>query len=938
MKIRHVLRKTALFAIAAVFVLPVPANAQNQITSPMEHFGFNIGDDYRLATYTQFVSYWQTLADESPRMIIEEIGPTAEGRGQLMAIVTSPENHLQLNRFKDISKRLALAEGLTDDEARELAEIGRAVVWIDGGLHASEVLGSHQLIEMSYQLVAHNDPETMRFLDDIVILLVQANPDGMELVSNWYMRNPEPSERSGEGLPRLYQKYTGHDNNRDSYMVTQPETENMARILYHEWIPQIMYNHHQFGPSGTIMWAPPYVAPFNYNYDPLLVMSHDLVGSAMHYRFIAEGKPGTTLRNGGPFSMWWNGGLLTTPYFHNMLGVLTETIGNPTPLEIPFVPERFLPSVDMPLPIAPQTWHFRQSIDYSITANKAVLDFASRYRETLLFNIYQMGRNSIERGSKDNWTIHPKRMERMMAAVEADTSIREAPQLPGALAGYISAGIPNTYYEGLYMPEERDPRGYIVPADQPDFPTATKFVNTLIKNGVTVHRATSNFEVGATRYPAGSYVVKTAQAFRPHVLDMFEPQAHPDNFLYEGAPPTPPYDNAGWTLSFQMGVEFDRILDGFDGPFKRIDGLAVSPAGQVRGANNATGFILSHEVNDAAIVTNRLLEGRHDVYWLEEPVSANGVEYPAGSVYVPARGSVTSMLQGMASELGLTFDGVRAAPGGDAYKLSAVKIGLWDQYGGSMPSGWTRWLMEQFEFPFEVVFPKTLDEVNLKDEFDVLVFVTDGIPASDGGENPFEQYFGGRIDHEAVPDEFQHMLGDVTVETTVPRLIEFIEDGGTIITIGSSTVMARHAGLPVENHLTDDNGAPLRPDKYFVPGSVLEVRVDNTQPLAYGVKDRVDVFFNNSPVLRLLPNAQSSGVTPVAWFDMDDPLRSGWSWGEHRLKGGVAIAQAEVGDGKLYLFGPEILNRAQPHGTFKFFFNGIHLAGAEEVRLGITND
>jgi hypothetical protein len=937
MKNRRDALVTVLLAVTAALVVAVPTYSQSPITTPMEHFGFNIGDDYQLATYTQFVSYWQMLAEESPRMIIEEIGPTEEGRGQLMAIVTSPENHQQLSRFKDISKRLALAEDLTDEQARELAEVGRAVVWIDGGLHASEVLGSHQLIEMSYQLVSQNDTETMRFLDDVIMLLVQANPDGMELVSDWYMRNPEPSERSDAGLPRLYQKYTGHDNNRDSYMVTQAETENMARILYHEWVPQIMYNHHQFGPSGTIMWAPPYVAPFNYNYDPLLVMSHDLVGSAMHYRFIAEGKPGTTLRNGGPFSMWWNGGLLTTPYFHNMLGVLTETVGNPTPLQIPFVPERILPSTDMPLPIGPQEWHFRQSIDYSITANRAVLDFASRYRETLLYNIYQMGRNSIERGSGDNWTLQPKRMESLMAAVEADTSIRKGPDLPGALAGYISAGIPIEYYEQLHKPEDRDPRGYILPADQPDFPTATKFVNTLIKNGVTVHRATSDFDVGGTQYPLGSYVVKTAQAFRPHVMYMFEPQAHPDNFEYEGAPPTPPYDNAGWTLVFQMGVEFDRVLEGFDGPFERIEGLAVPPLGRVRGANNAVGYLLSHQVNDAATATNRLLEAGQEVYWLEQPVTANGVDYPAGTLFVPAQGSAAETVQQVASDLGLVFDGVRSSPGGDALKINRVKIGLWDQYGGSMPSGWTRWLMEKFEFPFEVVFPKTLDEEDLKSKFDVLVFVTEGIPAADGGENPFEQYFGGHVDPETVPAEYQDMLGDITVGTTVPRLIEFVEEGGTIITIGSSTVLGRHAELPIESHLTDDRGAPLTPDKYFVPGSVLEVRVDNSQPLAYGMKDRVDVFFNNSPVFRLRPDAQSSGVTPVAWFDSDDPLRSGWSWGEHRLNGGVAIAQAKIGSGSLYLFGPEILNRAQPHGTFKFFFNGVFLAGAERVRLDLTN-
>ena len=180
-------------------------------------------------------------------------------------------------------------------------------------------------------------------------------------------------------------------------------------------------------------------------------------------------------------------------------------------------------------------------------------------------------------------------------------------------------------------------------------------------------------------------------------------------------------------------------------------------------------------------------------------------------------------------------------------------------------------------------------------------------------------------------------LGRVTVAKTVPHLLEFVEQGGTLLAIGSSTVIGGHAGLPIDDHLVDEAGRPLPWDKYYVPGSVLRVSVDNTRPIGYGFDKEVDVFFNNSPVLRLLPAAFQAGVQPVAWFDGEAPLRSGWAWGQHYLNGGVAIAEARLGAGALYLFGPEILNRGQPHGTFKFFFNGIHLAGAEKVQLDLTN-
>ncbi|MGD8319117.1 MAG: M14 family metallopeptidase [Gemmatimonadota bacterium] len=914
----------ALVSLAA----SLPAAAQD-VTRPEDFFGFPIGADYQLASYSQLEGYWKRLAQESPRMVVRDIGATAEGRRQLMAIVTSPENQARLEHYRDISRRLGLADGLAEEEARALAREGKAVVWIDGGLHASEVLGAQQLIETVYQMVSGTDAETLRILDDVIILFVQANPDGQELLADWYMREEDPLERTTGGIPVLYHKYVGHDNNRDSYMVNMPETWNMSKVLYIDWIPQIMYNHHQVGPAGAIMFAPPFRYPANYNIHPLVLAELEEVGLAMQTRFVVEQKPGVTMRGGGPFSTWWNGGLRTTAYFHNVIGLLTETQGNPTPIEIPFVPSRILPSGDAFMPVAPhETWHFRQSVDYEVTANKAVLAYAATNREQLLLNIWRAGHDQIERGSTDTWTLTPKRIARLREILARDSSEERflGPQT-GALAGYFSSGVPARYFAELRRPEDRDPRGYILPSDQADFPTATKFVNTLIKNGVTVLRATRDFEVGGKTYPADSWVVKAAQAYRGHVLDMFEPQDHPNDFKYEGGPPVAPYDNAGYTLAFQMGVDFDRILDGFDGPFEPVEGLASPPAGRVANAEGAAGFLLSHAVNDVAILTNRLLRDGSEVNWLKDAWTVRGQTYPAGTVYVPAGAGIVEKLSEWAPSLGIDVEGVASTPAVDMLRLNPVRIGLWDRYGGSQPSGWTRWLFEQFEFPYELVFPQTLDAGHLRDQYDVLIFVTDAIPARDGTEGDFEIFGSAPKD---IPAEYQDRLGEITVKETVPRLLEFLEQGGTIIAVGSSTVLARHAGLPLSNHLVDGEGKALGEDQFYVPGSVLRVHVDNTQPLAWGLPDRVDVFFDNSPVMRLEPAAVGQGVTPVAWFDTKTPLRSGWAWGQERLQGGLAMAQARVGQGNLFLFGPEITNRGQPHGTFKLLFNGIFLAGAQE--------
>ena len=928
---RH--RTLALAVAIVAAVATVPAAETPNVSSPKQFFGFTIGDDYKLANYTQLTEYWHKLEKESNRMKLVEIGKTSEGRPQLMAIVTAPENLKKLDRYKDIARRLALAEGLTDDQARALAREGKAVVWIDGGLHATEVLGAHQLIETVYQLVSRTDPETQRFLDDVVILCVHANPDGMELVSNWYMREQDQTRRSMDQLPRLYNKYAGHDNNRDFYMSNLAETTNMNRIMFQEWFPQIVYNHHQTGPAGTVMFAPPFRDPFNFNYDPQVPIEIDLVGAALNSRMVTEGKPGVTTRRGSSYSTWWNGGLRTITYFHNMIGLLTETIGNPTPMTIPFIVSKQLPDSNLYSPIEPQVWHFRQSVDYSVTANRAVLDIASRNKENFLFNIYRMGKNSIERGSRDSWTPTPRRVIAADVAVNGGGRGRgEAPASdePGAGSGRFGGGGTREQFDTLLRnPAQRDARGYVLSADQPDFPTATKFINALVKVGVTVHRATAPFSAAGKSYPAGSFVVKSAQAFRPHVLDMFEPQDHPDDIPYPGGPPTPPYDNAGYTLAYQMGVQFDRVIEDFSGPFEKVSGLQKPLPGKVTGTGTG-GYILSHAPNDSFIAINRLLAAGEDVSWIK-----NGPG--AGAIYVPVKASTKGTVEKLATDLGLNVERVASAPAGDAMKLRKLRVGLADRYGGSMPSGWTRWLFEQFELPFEVVFPKTLDAADLIARYDVLVFPSDIIPApqdAGGGRGGRGGAGGGRGGGGAnvnIPAEFQNQLGAITPAQTVPQLKKFLEDGGTIVAIGRSTGVARLLGLPIENHLVersaDGTVRPLPRDKYYVPGSVLRVAVDTSNPVAHGFADHVDVFFDNSPVYDLQPNAALKGVRPVAWFDGPAPLRSGWAYGQGYLDGGIVAIDAPVGKGRLFLFGPEITFRAQPHGTFKFLFNGIYLAG-----------
>jgi len=505
-----------------------------------------------------------------------------------------------------------------------------------------------------------------------------------------------------------------------------------------------------------------------------------------------------------------------------------------------------------------------------------------------------MGQRSIERGSGDYWTPSPSRIN----------------ALPESGGRGAAPGAEEAAWASLRKPELRDPRAFVIPSNQRDFPTAVKFVNALREVNVTVHRATKEFSVNGKSYPAQSFVVFTNQAFRPHVMDMFEPQDHPNVIAYPGAPPTRPYDNAGWTLAFQMGVQFDRILDGFTGPFEKVTDWNVKPpAGTAPSSATATTVALDRAANDAVIAVNRLLKAGR-------AVGDNNRDF-----VITADSATLRPL----TSLGVSFNPIydeMSSP------LRAARIGLWDQYGGSMESGWTRWILEQFEFPFTRIYAPELDAGNLNAKYDVLVFVSGAIPAvpsAAGGSGRGGRGGGaGGPDPESIPAEYRSQLGRVTADKTIPQIRAFVENGGTVVALSDSAMnLAQQFKLPIENHLVE-NGQPLPASKFFVPGSVLSVKVDTTDALAYGMSERTDVFFDNSPVFKLGPGAGAAGVRAFAWFDSPTPLRSGWAWGQKYLEGGVAAIEARIGKGRVVLYGPEILQRAQPHGTFKLLFNALY--------------
>lgn len=877
------------------------------ILSPKEYFGFHIGDDYKLVNYTQTEAYFKQIASISDRVRMVNIGLTEEGRNQYMMIISSPGNMAKLDHYKEISMMLAHAEDLTDEEAKALAAEGKAVVWIDGGIHANESETAQQLVEMVYQLAGRRDPEVMNILENVIVLCGHANPDGQELVANWYMKDSIPEKRRLGGWPKLYMKYAEHDDNRDYFAFNLRESRNIARQFFIEWFPQIVYNHHQAVGGEAVVSGPPYADPFNYVFDPLVISGIDALGAAMSTRLNMEGKPGYVhSTNTGGFSVWYNGSLRTSTYFHNMIGLLTEIKGNPNPEEIHFREEDMIPGMSNANPVRPGTMHFRDFIEYSLSMNYAILNYASTNRVAVLYNMYKMGHNSIERGQRDYWALAPKKASAITGILNA------LERLPDSVKQKRGNLEQLAYDSVMKNPVLRDPRGYIISATQTDFPNAVQFLNKLIVAGIKVEKATADFSVEGKNYPVGSYIVKTDQAFRPEILDMFEPQDYPNKLQYPGGPPIGPYDQAGWTLAFEMGIHFDRILDAFNGPFEVIPyGETQAPAGvMIKTGKSVAGYVLNGAINMAYAGANELIAEGIGIYRIQD--SVKGTLVSKGSFYIPLTIKAVAAVDKIRTGLGVEVIAVSQKPKGLSGRLKPIRIGVIDGYGGSSTAGWCEYILDSFHFTYRILPNKLIDSGHLRSHFDVII-CTDGA-----------QYKGGAPD--SVPKEYKWMVGSFSDEKSLPAIREFVNAGGTLIVTGGSTDFAYKLGVPVRNSLVEivnDREQGIPSNQYFIPGSIVRTHVNVREPAAWGMDSVTSLSFNGDRVFDILPSADNK-VRPILWFGEDSLLQSGWLLGDRYLQYGVSAFVANVGAGNLYAFGSDITFRGQTSAVYKLLFNELY--------------
>ncbi len=861
----------ALAVLGAALAAPLCAQ---DVPTPESVLGFEPGADFHLATYEQSIEYFEKLDAASNRLTLLRVGQTSEGRDWYIALISSAKNLGNLDRIVEISERLAHPEGLSEDSAHVLSREGRAVVDISGGLHASEVAGAQHTIQLAYDLVtqADTDPAIRGILDNVVLVLWPSlNPDGQTIVADWYASNVGGPYETAP-LPRLWQEYVGHDNNRDAYMLNMKESRVIERT-WRRWEPQIIHVHHQSSPFPTRIWLPPFAEPIAPDVPPLMSRTVNTIGMAIAQMLEERGMPGATHMGTG-FDAWYPGYVDYMPMLQNEAAFWTETAGyryaTPRFYTIDdFPPDKrdLRPESLYPSPWKGGWWHMKDAVDYMRVASLAVLDYAARYRETLLYDRYESGKRIIEHA------------------------------------------------------REEGPYAWFVPQDQRDPVAPVELLRRLAFNGVRIYRLSARVTQEGVTYPAGTWVVPLDQEFGELARQVLEVQHYPDLREYPQGPPEQPYDAAGWTLPYQMGVRAVKARRPLEDAVRRamrpVRGKAISWDSGVADASTfdmvpGVGFDSNPVAAGIEPLPGRVTGSGSAL--LLDPAQNNSFKalneaWTAGARvrFRAGRYAVSGLGRDVESRL-IHELALRARRGdGGGVAMERPRIGLYRPWTASMDEGWTRWLLERYAFSFTSLRDADLRAGRLGDRYDVVV-----LPSI----RPRSLLDGLR--KGSVPPRYAGGMGSEGVRA----LEEFVRGGGTLVCMNqASDFCIDQLHLPVKNVVRD-----LKRDEFFSDGSILEVRVDTVQPVMSGMPARGKIFFDASPVFTTTDGFE--GRVMASYARNGSPLLSGYLLGEQHLRGYGAAVDVRLDRGHVVLLGFRPQWRGQPFGTFKVLFNSVLYHGA----------
>ncbi len=840
--------------VPTVFALVLARAAAAQIPPPETHFGFQMGADGRLADMDAIERYFELVASRSDRVTIAEIGSTTEGHRTIAAIVTSAENAARLDQIRDVNQQLSDPRGVAPDAAAGLIAGHPVVVAIGCSIHASEVGATQAANELLYRLAVADDPETTAVLRNVVLILIPSlNPDGYRRVAGWYDAH-RGTAYDGGPMPGLDHPYAGHDINRDAFMMNLPESRNLSRFFQAEWHPQVFLSMHQMAADGPRFFAPPNADPVAPNSDPVLWREAGLLGSAITLELSQEGRTGVA--SNAIYDYYWPGYEDSAPLGHNTVCLLTEaaSVRVASPVDVPAdrlnVDARGLPDlaphVNFPNPWPGGAWKLRDVVEYDLTAARGLLRAAAFYRGDLVRNFYEMARRAVAEG------------------------------------------------------EHGGPFAFIVPPDQPDPSAARKLEELLLQGGVEIQRALEPFRADGDPYPAGTDVIFLAQPYRAYVKTLLERQRYPVAQNADGTLARP-YDVTAWTLPAQMGVAVNEIERWFEAPpMSRLTDATVQPA-RVWGESRPSFYIVDARGTAGAIAANRLLAVSRSVSWVTGAFAVGGYSYAPGSLVVEASSEVKSAVETLARTYGLRADGVRGRTP-DAQPLRRSRIALYKPWLDGIDEGWTRWVLEQYQFPFTSVGNAVIRTGGLNERFDVLI-----LPSA-----PAQSLLSG-FDPNVVPAEYAGGLGEAGLDA----IKSFVAGGGTLVCLDRSGRLALDAlQLPVT-----DIAEGLDSRELFGPGSILRLDLDPTRQLAFGMPPETAGFFLFSSAYEVKPGADS--VTVVARYGAGDPLLSGFLQGGGVIAGRPAVVDVTVGRGRVVLLGFRVQHRGQSLATFRLLFNAL---------------
>ncbi len=828
------------------------------IPTPESVLGYAMGTARKLPDWHEIVDYFQQLAAASDRVEFEELGKSTDGLPYIAISISSPENFARRDDLRATLARLNDARSLDPADVEDLAENGIPTAFLLCTQHSNEIGAALMTLELAARLAGSNDPDTLEVLDNAMTVIIPShNPDGHQMIVDWYKQWLD-TEYEGVEMPWLYHSYVGHDNNRDWFMLTQTESKLYA-ALHNREHPQMVFDMHQMYRDGARFMVPPFIDPLDPNQDPVIQQGFADLGTAIATRLTAAGKAGVATNiifdNYSPSLAYGN--------YHGSVDLLSEAASCrlATPVTIQ---EKDLKKGDgfdpkertwnHPLPWKGGEWTLQEIVEYDLLAALAFIEHAARNRRQWLRNYAGIMRRTIERDKESSYA-------------------------------------------------------FLLPQEQVDPWSAYELRQTLTLGAVEIETATEAFKADGVEYPAGTSVIRLAQPAGNYAKTLLEIQKYPDLRRWPDGPPAPPYDITGHTLPLQMGVHAVEVRKPFEANL-RPEPLQ-QPTGSVSG-DGSLGYALPASTNRSALALNQFLDAGLEIHRLKS--SAGNL--PAGTIIVPAGDQATAVVEPLAAELGIDIQRISNTIDAETFRQQAPRTGIYTSWSASIDEGWTRWILEEYGFPYSRLHTPDIRQGNLAAQFDTIILpqqspkaILDGMPEKNRWDEPY-------------PPEYVGGLGPVGVDA----LARFVEDGGTLVALDSACeFVMQHLYLPVRSVVSG-----LKNDEFYCPGSLLRILVDPEHPLGYGLRRNQVALFSGSPVFDL---AGGGSGTVAAKYPLHNHSVSGWILGEERLSGKAALVEIPLGRGRVVMIGFRAQFRAQARGTYRILFNAIMRGGQADDRL-----